>query len=242
MNLKHLGLRTFNSWLHGLGLKLVVRRPVRDAADLLAVKTRELGVGTVFDVGANIGQFAIELRKAGFSGRIVSFEPLTAAHSALVQAAASDPVWTVAPRMALGAEATTSRINVAHNLVSSSLLLVEDRSVDAAPDSGFAGVEEIEVRPLDAVVDPVWPRPFALKLDTQGFEMEVLKGASATLSDVAIILVEMSIVPLYRGGASFVDIFDYLERQGFKCISLVQGFADHVRNELLQVDGVFVRA
>src|SRR3546814_5504899 len=87
--------------------------------------------------------------------------------------------------MALGAETGTATINVSENLASSSLLDVEARSVEALRETGYTGTEEIVVRTLDEVVEPDWRRPLALKIDTQGFELEVLKGAQQTLADIS---------------------------------------------------------
>lgn len=65
------------------------------------------GIDVVLDVGANVGQYAARLRQGGWSGRIVSFEPLPDAHATLEAAAAPDALWEVAPRMALGASTGT---------------------------------------------------------------------------------------------------------------------------------------
>ena len=231
--------KTMRETFARFGLRVAIDHPVRNPMRLLQVKAAELGLNTVLDVGANSGQFASELRAAGYQGRIVSFEPLTSVHAVLQQAAQRDAHWTVAPRMALGDTPGQTQINISQNLASSSLLAVDQRSVDAAPESGYTGVDDVEVRRLDDVADPSWSRPFALKLDTQGFEMHVLRGAERTLQDTALVMVELSLVPLYRGGASLTETYQYLEAQGFRCISIVQGFADNARNELLQVDGIF---
>src|SRR3546814_14954781 len=105
--------------------------------------------------------------------------------------------------MALGAETGTATINVSENLASSSLLDVEARSVEALRETGYTGTEEIVVRTLDEVVEPDWRRPLALKIDTQGFELEVLKGAQQTLAAIPAILLEMSLTPLDQGAPPF---------------------------------------
>jgi FkbM family methyltransferase len=227
--------------LSRFGLSIERRRPVRDPVLHMAAKMQELGIETLIDVGANTGQFAQAIRAEGFSGDIYSFEPLSAAHAACCAAAERDGRWKVMPRMALGAVPASAEINVSINLASSSLLDVEQRSIDAAPASGFSGKEQIEIMPLDDIADPTWRRPLALKIDTQGFEREVLAGARLTLMDVALVLVELSLTPLYKNGPGLAELYGYLEARGFRCIGLTQGFADHRRNELLQVDGVFVR-
>jgi FkbM family methyltransferase len=229
------------SLLAKAGLDVRRSRPVRDATSQLALKMAERGVASLIDVGANMGQFGQEMRKAGYRGAIYSVEPLARAHAICARIAARDPDWHLLPPMALGAAPGSAEINVAKNLASSSFLEVDARSLAAAPESGFMSKEEVVVQPLDAVADPAWPRPLALKIDTQGFEREVLVGGTAILADVALILVEMSLTPLYHGAPGFAELYAMIEGLGYRCIGMNQGFADLAANELLQVDALFVR-
>jgi FkbM family methyltransferase len=223
------------------GIRIAFDHPVRNAPKLFAHKCAEHGVKTVLDIGANKGQFGVELRQQGYRGRLISFEPLSTAHGILAAAANGDSEWTVAPAMALGESEGNADIHVSKNLASSSLLPVLETSINAADTSAQVATETVKVERLDKVVEPSWQTPFAIKLDTQGFELHVLRGGPQTLARTAVVITEMSLVPLYEGGASFVDLYRYLEQAGFRCISLAQGFCDNQRHELLQVDGVFVR-
>jgi FkbM family methyltransferase len=223
------------------GLDVRRLRPARDSTRQLAVKMAERGVRSLIDVGANMGQFGQAVRKAGYGGALFSIEPLSAAHAICARVAARDPNWHLLAPMALGAAAGAAEINVAKNLASSSFLEVDARSLAAAPESGFTGKEKVDIQPLDAIADPAWPRPLALKIDTQGYEREVLAGAAATLADVELILVEMSLTPLYRGAPSFAELYAMIEGLGFRCIGMTQGFTDHDRSEVLQVDALFIR-
>lgn len=232
-----LGHRAFER----LGLRVSFDYPFRSPVKLFAVKAKELSAQTVLDVGANSGQFARELRRTGYGGTIVSFEPLSRVHGGLARAAADDKHWIVMPRMALGDAPGQAQINVSENLASSSLLQVEQRSVEAAPELGFVGVDEVEVKRLDDVVDRAWPTRFAVKLDTQGFELHVLRGAPETLKKTVLVIAELSLAPLYCGGATLVDVHRFLEENGFRCIGFLEGFADRRRNEVLQVDGIYVK-
>src|SRR5688572_4694911 len=161
-------------------LELVTDRKNREDAlrpkeeDELRVKLMAgRGVDLVLDVGANIGQFAIRTRRAGYEGRIVSFEPLESAFAELGEAAGSDPDWEIR-RHALGSSEGEAEINVSRNSYSSSMLGINERHLASDPDSEYVATERIEVRRLDSIWDEVSAgarQPF-LKLDVQGFELE----------------------------------------------------------------------
>jgi FkbM family methyltransferase len=205
---------------------------------------RAHAVDVVLDVGANTGQFASGLRRSGFQGQILSFEPLSAAHQALRKAAENDPLWTIMDRCAVGATAGSASINIAGNSASSSLLPMLDRHKDAAPHSAYEGSEECPVVTLDDVIDSTFrdrTTLFGLKIDTQGFEAQVLAGLSRHRGSVKVILCELSLVPLYDGGPVMTEVCRILADLGYRCVALSPEFEDPRSGELLQVDGVFVR-
>src|SRR5437867_13152458 len=70
-------------------------------------------VDLVLDIGANTGQWAQELRRAGYAGDMISFEPLVQAHTQLRKNALGDPRWVVAERMALGERIADVEIHIA---------------------------------------------------------------------------------------------------------------------------------
>eukprot|EP01035_Chromulina_nebulosa_P019691 gene19691-25611_t len=225
-----------------LGFRLERLRPVRDPLTLLSLKAQENGVLTILDIGANTGQFGAAIRAAGWRGKLISFEPLSAAHSLLTLRAGKDDKWNVAPKMAIGSTTGSAQLNISLNSVSSSFLQVNNKCLAAAPAAEFHSVETVKVMTLDDAMDPYDAGPYALKLDTQGFEIEVLQGASRILDDVRVVSIEMSLVPLYEGGAGFIELYNYLTGAGFRAIALTEGFSDHQRNEMLQVEGIFVRS
>ena len=205
---------------------------------------RGFATDVVLDVGANIGQFAKGLRAHGYDGQMVSFEPLSEAHEALVAAAKDDPLWDVVDRCAVGAANGTAEINIAGNSASSSLLPMLDRHKDAAPHSAYAGSERCPVLTLDTFIDRTFADPttlFGLKIDTQGFEAEVLAGLVRNRERVKVILCEMSLWPLYAGGPTMPELCRLLAELGYRCVALGPEFEDPRTGELLQADGVFVR-
>ena len=198
-------------------------------------------VDLVLDVGAAGGGYGSELREFGYQGRIVSFEPMRAAFDRLSAARAGDPRWE-AHMCALGDEPGTARINVASNSDSSSLLPMADRHRAAAPAVDYVGTEEVRVERLDDVARSHLAsarRPY-LKLDTQGFERQVLAGGPETLQRCVGLQLELSFVPLYEGGLLVDEAIGLAYGAGFHLVGLEPGFADP-DGQVLQADGVFFR-
>ena len=201
-------------------------------------------IETLLDVGANEGQFGKRIREADYRGRIVSFEPLPEAHEKLSAAAARDGNWLVAERCALGAAPGRATLNVAANSVSSSLLPMLDRHIAAAPGSHYVGTAPVEIARLDDVLARyVAPDsgPLALKMDTQGFEGAVLKGAEQSLARIGLVYFEASLTKLYEGAPSFTDLARFLEERNYRCLSISSAMVDGATYEMLQVDVTYAR-
>lgn len=197
-------------------------------------------VDLVLDVGANVGQFGGELRDLGYRGRIISFEPLASAYAALTRVAQADGAWQTLP-IALGAAERTTTLHISGNSYSSSLLEMLPTHLELAPASIGVGEQTAQVQTLDALFEnlrgeagQVW-----LKIDTQGYELQVLKGAARSLAQIPTIQLEMSLVPLYRAAPLYQDCLAYLTARGYRLVSLEPGPAHPVTGELLQVDGIF---
>ena len=202
------------------------------------------GINLILDVGANVGQFGRKnLRDAGYRGRIISFEPLSAAWNGLSAEAAGDTLWSVAPRMAIGVENGVININVAQNSVSSSILDMLPEHQDSAPESKYVAIEVVPIRRLDEIA-PQYLLPDSivfLKIDTQGFESAVLQGAEGILSRVTGIQLELSLIPLYAGQQLYDEIIARLNQRGFDLWGVSSAFVDSKSGQTLQVDATFFR-
>ena len=201
-------------------------------------------IDLVLDVGANSGQFAGTLRRSGYKGRIVSFEPLHDAYEQLLRNSARDPLWTVAPRMAIGDMDGEIAINISANSVSSSIANMLGAHLEAEPESRYIGKENVPISRLDTVARsfvPATARTF-LKIDTQGYEPKVLAGASQLISLLKGLQLELSLVPLYEGGGDFIDTVRGLNEIGFELHGVFDAFSDKRTGQMLQVDGVFFRS
>lgn len=202
---------------------------------------RRRNVDVVLDVGAARGWYGTQLRRGGYRGQIISFEPLAQSFEALRRVSARDGRWK-AVNKALGAARGQAVINVAANGDSSSLLPMLERHRRAAPLAHFVHQETIVIARLDdewAAGGAKLQRPF-LKLDVQGFEKEVLKGAAHTIALAVGIQIELSFAPLYEGGTMYDEALITLRDAGFVPAGIQPGFRDK-DGILLQADFVMVR-
>ena len=199
------------------------------------------GIDLLFDVGANAGQYGEFSRMLSYNGQIISFEPVQDAFQKLEKIASKDPNWIVR-QYALGDVAGKSTINVAGNSFSSSILEMEDAHVEGAPDSKYIGKQEIEIKTLNEVFDSFYKKgnKVMLKIDTQGYEKNVLDGAGEVLDKITLIQLEMSLVQLYQDEPLYNEIIDYLAEKGFTLLSLENGFGNNETGQLYQVDGIFL--
>lgn len=200
------------------------------------------GITTVLDIGANSGQFGNALRRAGYTGRIVSVEPLQSPFEELRATAATDPLWTV-ERAAVADVGGVITMNVAGNSVSSSVLPMLDRHTDAAPTTRYVSTEDVVATTVEELVHRhgVDPQTAILKVDVQGFETAVLTGARTTLKDFAAVRTELSLVPLYEGQALMPEIVALLADHGFALWLMEPGFTEPNTRRTLQLDGTFYR-
>ena len=209
------------------GVELNHYNPAQSQDARMARLLAHHGIDMVLDVGANTGGYGLSLREIGFQGDILSFEPLEQAYAELTTAASSDARWHVAPRMAVGSENGEIEINVAGNSVSSSILPMHDAHAQAAPLSRYVGTQQVPLSRLDSVSHPALTpdRATLLKIDTQGYEMPVLLGATTLLPRIRSIQLELSVIPLYEGQALYREMIDWLAEQVLNCGILFRDFS-----------------
>ncbi|WP_183407619.1 FkbM family methyltransferase [Nocardioides marmoriginsengisoli] len=215
----------------------VRRHPAVRRARMLAAHEVDL----VIDVGAAVGGYGSQLRKFGYAGDIVSFEPLDTAYAELSAVTGSDARWSTR-QAALGSAAGEAQINIASNSDSSSLLPMGSAHTDAEPSVGIIGSQTVRVERLDDVIDE-FARPESrifLKIDAQGFEREVLAGAAKTLERCRGLQLELSFISLYEGGMLVNEAISLAYDAGFSMVGVEQGWAAGT-GQMLQADGVFFR-
>ena len=198
------------------------------------------GINKVIDIGANEGQFAHFIRKSGFNGELHSFEPLDEAYQKILKQSSYDKNWKVY-QLAVGDACGETEINVSENSVSSSILEMNASHLELAPQSRYTKKQTIEIKTLDSLKDilALDKGNIFLKIDTQGFEKNVLKGAEKVLENIKTIQIELSLVPLYNGEDLYFEISKYLYDRGYFLVKIIPGIYDKTSRETLQFDGIF---
>ena len=202
------------------------------------------GVNCVIDVGAHEGQYAKQLRAGGYTGRIVSFEPTPEPFAALERAAAADERWT-AHRLALGREDGATTMNVVPGTLSS-LLPPTKFGAGRYPKLQEAKEVEVEVRRLDGMLDELLdglkrPRPY-LKLDTQGFDLDVFAGAGDRIEGFVGMQSEVALMEIYKGMPRMPEALAAYEDAGFEIAALYPVSRQTRTGRVLEYDAVMVRA
>lgn len=201
-------------------------------------------VNCVIDVGAHRGQYAQRLRQAGYRGRIVSFEPAPHAFEGLQRAAADDPQWSV-HRLGLGREDRETEMNVVPGTLSS-LLPATEFGAGRYPRLQQAERVSVQVRRLDGLLDDLIadvpePRPY-LKLDTQGYDLDVFGGAGDRIAGFVGMQSEVALMRIYEGAARMCEALEAYEGAGFEVAGLYPLSRQGRTARVLEYDCVMVRA
>jgi FkbM family methyltransferase len=220
--------------------------PPEDDGERLEVHLRRLfelfDINCVIDVGANQGQYGDFLRQFGYRGNIISFEPSASDFELLQQRAGRDPLWH-AYQHALGDEDTILSFNITSDSLFNSIL----RPNQFITDLGLrvVGVEKAEVKRLDDIYDALLhgiSEPCVyLKMDTQGYDLNVLAGANGVLNRITALQSEVSVRPVYEDMPAYLDALARMSELGFEITGLFPIARDNALR-VVEFDCVMVRA
>lgn len=219
--------------------------PATDRIDwhLMAVFER-LRINCVLDVGGHYGEYGALLRGSGYSGRIVTFEPSAANLPLLTERSRGDSDWRVMP-FAVGSVPGRAELHVADATQLSSMRKASEYGRQQFGNKiDTRTVEEVEVRTLDGMFDECIegievPRVY-LKMDTQGFDLEVLRGATERIEEVAALQSEVAVTPIYEEMPSYLEFIAYLNSLGFALSGLFPVTVDRDLRAI-ELDCVMVR-
>lgn len=203
-----------------------------------------LNINCVIDVGASQGEFGGHLRDFGYAGRIVSFEPVSDNYRILLAKSEADPNW-VAHHYAIGPRNEDTEIHVARGSFWSSILTPSSYGArEFGGEIDVTGTERVQMRQLDSLFDECVqgladPRVF-LKVDTQGYDRQVLLGAEACLSQIPALQTEISFQQEYERMTPAAEMIEFVEGLGYSLSGIYKVFRDS-RLSLVEADGVFVR-
>jgi FkbM family methyltransferase len=197
----------------------------------------------VLDVGANTGQYGMQLRELGYRGWIVSFEPVEHTFDRLSTLAQQDGQWRVF-RVALGARAESKKIAVSNLSVFSSFKTFAPFADEQFPGaSEVVGFEQVDVRTLNDSADEFLhglpQHRIFLKLDTQGYDLEVIKGATNLLPRLIGVQLEAALAPIYEQVPTFPETVQYLNDLGLGLTGMFPVNRDSLLR-LIEVNCVFV--
>lgn len=201
-----------------------------------------INTDVLVDVGANIGLYSHSIRHNGFKGKIISFEPQNSAFKMLSDLSKSDNNWYI-QNFGLGAEEKTLDINLSQNSVSSSILPLESALNELCPEAGYIGKQSINIKRLDTVIDEYCSKNdnIFVKIDTQGYETEVIEGAKNCIDRIVGFQIELSFIELYKGEKNILDMIIYLNNLGYKLVYIEPGWNNQETGFGVQVDGIFVK-
>ena len=200
------------------------------------------GVTLVLDVGANIGQTGQMLRREGYKGRIVSFEPISACFAKLEAASAADPLWE-ARHSAIGGETGTAEIGVSQNFVSSSIREATDALIAIYEPIRYTRHETVPLARIDGLLADIagLDEVIHLKIDTQGFERDVVEGATGVLHRIGSVRMEVAVSEVYTGEMLVPEAITMMDGLGYVLIEAWPAWRHPETGEVLHFDLLFRR-
>lgn len=179
-------------------------------------------INCVLDVGANRGQYGCLLRSLGFKGKIISFEPVRQAFEELLMNMKKDPLWEAYP-YALGSADISKKIRVMKNSDLSSFLIPNNKLGEMCFKNHGDEIhheESVLVKRLDdflgSIIELSPSLRLMLKMDTQGYDLEVFRGAEKILPSVVILQTEIANIPLYVGAPCLTMALSEFQGKGFE--------------------------
>ncbi len=198
---------------------------------LFWLHANDFSVNTVLDVGASDGRWSKVCMRHGFpNATYVLFEPNPVHRASLEAFGRTNPAVIVCP------QAVSDRVGkIEFNFT-------EQDPLAGAISSSADGIPSVESTTIDyAVEQGQWMPPFLLKLDTHGFEPEIIQGASSTLERCGVLIIEAYNFHLTEGSWTFWQLCSILDQQGFRCVDLIDPLWRKHDGAFWQMDLVFVR-
>jgi FkbM family methyltransferase len=200
------------------GYELIKRKKHPTVNSHLINLINQYNIDIILDVGANYGQFGHMLRDEGYKKEIHSFEPVSQTFENLRRICRNDQNWFI-HKLAMGAACGEATINVSESSDLSSFLSPTDFGKEKYKKIKVAKKETVEVGTIDsfltAKIKDFDKRRIFIKMDTQGYDLEVFKGSLNSIEHIAGILSELSLIPIYSGIPNYLESLREYEKYGF---------------------------
>lgn len=234
---------TFRKFVRLLGFDVAPFPGSANHWDRLIKTLSSHDVDCVLDIGANTGQYARAIRANGYTGQIVSFEPLSSVRAELERHAAGDANWTIAPQTAVGAQDGQVEINISGESDMSSILALDATAHERLASTRVTAREQVPVTTLASILETHASQAHGvfLKSDTQGYEDQVLDGIGASWDRIAGLQLELSIQPIYDGQPDHLPLLNRLAEKGFRPHLMIPGYWSRHYGRMLEYDAVFFR-
>lgn len=198
-------------------------------------------IATVLDIGANVGKWAECATKFFQDAEVHAFEPLSCCFQDLDARVARYPRMH-GHHFALGPESGEAEMFENDYTPSSSLLPMTERHREMWPKTSHDKKTLVPVKSLDDfAAETKLPAPIFLKIDVQGFEMNVFRGAAETLRNVAAILTEVQFDEFYENQADFLELQNFLAQHGFRFLEFCDERRLRDEHRLVYANAVFVK-
>lgn len=193
-------------------------------------------IDCVVDVGANVGQYARGLREIGYAGWIVSFEPVAEVFDTLVENFADDAKWH-GERMALGSRDGKINIHVPlDSSVFSSPLLPQRDWRTRTEEASLRRLDSVMTSMPQAIVDS---KRIFLKIDTQGYDLEVFEGAPGLLDRVLGLQSELAVLPMYLDAPEYISTLERYRDAGYVLDGIFETHREGNVGTLVELDAIF---
>lgn len=204
---------------------------------------QEFNIRTIIDVGANRGQFAFMIQPFFPEAVIYCFEPQRDVAARLENRAHKAGIddRLVVFGVGLGNFNGLVKINRAVNTTDTSLLKMTDYFMGIYKSPSVFVPEEVMIRRLDDLRFKIWPE-LMVKIDVEGYESQVLRGAERTLAEAKVLYIEVTFLKeRYGGQPLFDELYSRVRAMGFECAGFSQTYFHYRTGAPYYADAVFIR-
>jgi len=200
---------------------------------LLNLKKNGFSPTKVIDIGAYEGKWTEEVSLIFPEATFLMIEAQSQKELAIKEIVANDPKRRDYRIALLSSEDDKELLFNQYETASS--VLVEHH------DTG-AEQKTITSKSLDSILsDSKFKEPDFIKLDTQGYELEILKSGSKALICAKVVLLEVSFIDIYKNGPLVLDVFNFMDKHNFQAYDICSIMRRPLDKALFQSDVLFVK-